>query len=83
VNIRATGGWQIWTTVMAQLTLPAGQQVLTLAEDIGGWNINYLQFATGGGTTPTNLAAGKPTAESSHNDVYVSANATDGNQGTY
>jgi hypothetical protein len=69
--------------VTASVTLPAGQQVLTLAEDTGGWNINYLQFTTDGGGVPTNLAAGKPTSESSHNDVYVSSNVTDGNQSTY
>ncbi|GAA0928507.1 hypothetical protein GCM10009554_10080 [Kribbella koreensis] len=38
---------------------------------------------TGAGATNTNLAAGKPTSESSHNDVYVSGNVTDGNQATY
>jgi len=38
---------------------------------------------TGAGTTPTNLAAGKPTSESSHTDVYPSGNVTDGNQNTY
>jgi hypothetical protein len=84
VNIPATGGWQTWTTVTAQVTLPAGQQVLTLNQDTGGWNINYLLFATaGGGTTATNQAAGKPTAESSHTDVYQSSNVTDGNPNTY
>ena len=31
----------------------------------------------------TNLAAGKPTSESSHADVYPSSNVTDGNQATY
>ena len=31
----------------------------------------------------TNLAAGKPTSESSHTDVYPSSNVTDGNQATY
>ncbi|WP_174240713.1 carbohydrate-binding protein [Granulicella sp. S156] len=45
VNIPATGGWQTWTTVTADVTLPAGQQVLTLSEDTGGWNINYAAFA--------------------------------------
>lgn len=30
-----------------------------------------------------NLAAGRPTAESSHNDVYPSGNAVDGNANTY
>jgi Carbohydrate binding module (family 6)/F5/8 type C domain/Right handed beta helix region len=83
VNIPATGGWQTWTTVTVSLTLPAGQQILTLAEDTGGWNINSLQFTTGGGGTATNLAAGKPTSESSHTQVYVGANATDGDQNTY
>ena len=38
---------------------------------------------TGAGTTPTNLAAGKATSESSHTDVYPSSNVTDGNQASY
>ncbi|WP_345141821.1 carbohydrate-binding protein [Dactylosporangium darangshiense] len=86
VNIPATGDWQAWTNVTATLTLPAGRQVLTLAEDTGGWNLNSLQFAPGGTTpppTPTNIAAGRPTSESSHTQVYASSNTTDGNQGSY
>jgi hypothetical protein len=38
---------------------------------------------TGAGNTSTNLAAGKPTAESSHTQIYQSGNTTDGNQDTY
>jgi hypothetical protein len=38
---------------------------------------------TGAGATSTNLAAGKPTRESTHVDVYQSSNVTDGNQATY
>lgn len=38
---------------------------------------------TGTDTTGTDLAAGKPTSESSHTDVYPSSNVTDGNQGSY
>jgi hypothetical protein len=174
VNLPATGGWQTWATATATVTLPAGQQVLTVYQDNGGWNLNSLAFATGGGTTPTaslvatpgslafagqtvnttsaaqsvqvsnsgtaaaavssiaatgdfaqtntcgssiaagasctiavtfkptatgartgsltvtssatsntDLAAGKPTGESSHNDVYPSGNVTDGNQASY
>jgi len=45
VNIAATGGWQTWTTVTANVTLPAGRQTLTLNEDNGGWNSNYMTFA--------------------------------------
>ena len=52
VNIAATGGWQNWATVTASVTLPAGQQVLTVAQDNGGWNLNSLQFTSGGGQAP-------------------------------
>ena len=38
---------------------------------------------TGAGTTPVNLAAGRPTSESSHTQVYGSGNVTDANQATY
>ncbi|MYS19964.1 carbohydrate-binding protein [Streptomyces sp. SID4948] len=44
VGIPATGGFQTWTNVTATVTLPAGRQVLTLAEDNGGWNANSLAF---------------------------------------
>ncbi|MFI5912592.1 discoidin domain-containing protein [Dactylosporangium sp. NPDC051541] len=84
VNLPATGDWQAWGTATATLTLPAGRQVLTVMQDTGGWNLNSLQFTQGGTTpTPTNLAAGRPTAESSHNQTYGSGNVVDGNQGTY
>jgi beta-glucanase (GH16 family) len=59
VNVPATGGWQNWTNVTATLTLPAGQQVLTVNQDNGGWNINYMTFASGGGGG-TGSCAGVP-----------------------
>jgi hypothetical protein len=40
-----TGAWQTWTTVTATVTLPAGQQTLTLNEDNAGWNIDSMVFA--------------------------------------
>ena len=45
INVPNTGGWQTYTTVTVTVTLPAGQQTLTLAEDNGGFNIRYLTFA--------------------------------------
>ena len=45
VNIPATGGWQNWTSVAATVTLPAGQQTLTIYQDNGGWNIHTLTFS--------------------------------------
>jgi hypothetical protein len=58
VNVPSTGGWQNWTTVTAQVTLPAGIQTLTLDEDNGGWNINYLSFASSGYST--SFESGQP-----------------------
>ncbi|MGW1878507.1 discoidin domain-containing protein [Streptomyces sp. NPDC001975] len=83
VDLPATGDWQTWGTATTHVTLPAGRQVLTLHQDAGGWNINSLDFTADTVTPGTNLAAGKPTSESSHTDVYPSSNVTDGNQGTY
>jgi hypothetical protein len=45
INVPATGGWQTWTTVTATVTLPAGQQTLTIDQDNGGWNIHQLTVA--------------------------------------
>jgi hypothetical protein len=50
VAVPATGGYQTWTTVKANVTLPAGTQTLTLSEDAAGWNIDSMAFASGGGT---------------------------------
>ena len=57
VNVPATGGWQDWTNVTASVTLPAGQQVLTLDQDAAGWNINYFSFAPKALAAPTALTA--------------------------
>ncbi|RKE17416.1 discoidin domain-containing protein [Streptomyces sp. TLI_171] len=83
VALPATGGWQTWGDAAAQLTLPAGRQVLTLAQDSGGWNLNSLRLTAAGTPPVTDLAAGRPTAESSHTDVYGSGNLTDSNRNSY
>jgi hypothetical protein len=50
----------------------------------GTLTVNGTTVALSGtGAGATNLAAGKPTSESSHNDVYPSGNVVDGNQATY
>ena len=53
INVPATGGWQTWTTVTASVTLPAGQQTLTVDQDNGGWNVHQLTFASSA-TPPAN-----------------------------
>ncbi len=44
INVPGTGGWQTWTSITATVTLPAGQQVIELFEDTGGYNLNYMTF---------------------------------------
>jgi lysophospholipase L1-like esterase len=46
INVPGTGGWQTWTTITATVTLPAGPQVIELFEDTGGYNLNYMTFAS-------------------------------------
>jgi beta-glucanase (GH16 family) len=58
VNVPATGGYQTWTNVTATVTLPAGEQTLTLNEDNAGWNINYSSFASGSGGGGTGACSG-------------------------
>ncbi|WP_405583017.1 discoidin domain-containing protein [Streptomyces sp. NBC_01190] len=74
VNLPATGDWQTWGTATAQVTLPAGQQVLTLNQDNGGWNLNSLGFAAagGGGGTAT-LTAGPTTLSFGSQSVGTSS----------
>ena len=64
INVPATGGWQTWTTVTATVTLPAGQQTLTIDQDNGGWNLHQLTFAsstTSPGNTVTVSSPGNQT----------------------
>ncbi|WP_433380356.1 choice-of-anchor D domain-containing protein [Actinoplanes sp. CA-142083] len=61
----------------------SGTRTGTLTASGGGASTAVTLTGTGAGTTSTNLAAGKPTSESSHNDVYPSGNVTDADQNTY
>jgi hypothetical protein len=56
---------------------------LTVSSNATNNPLTVALSGTGAGTTSTNLAAGRPTSESSHTDVYPSSNVTDGNQNTY
>jgi hypothetical protein len=42
VTIPNTGGWQNWTNVAHDVTLPAGTYSIGLATATGGFNINYI-----------------------------------------
>jgi len=65
VAIPNTGGWQVWKTVNATVTLTAGQQqTLVLASsNKNSWNINWMQF---GKQTKTALVSGEAASASSN-----------------
>ncbi len=44
VSVPSTGGWQNWTTISHQVTLPAGQQQIAVKALAGGYNINWLKI---------------------------------------
>jgi beta-glucosidase len=97
VAVPNTGGYETWTTVTASITLPAGEQTLTVDQDSNGWNFHYLAFTQGsttggGGGTGTgtqycgtqDLAMDQPTTASSvqASSDYLPYYATDGDPGT-
>src|SRR6202012_4994536 len=49
VNVPNTGGYETWATVTASITLPAGEQTLTLDQDANGFNFHYFALTQGGG----------------------------------
>lgn len=57
VDLPATGDWQTWGTATTHVTLPAGRQTLTLDQDTGGWNLNYLALTASSGTPTATLTA--------------------------
>lgn len=95
VAVPNTGGYETWTTVTASITLPAGQQTLTVDQDSNGWNFHYMAFTQGsgggGGGSGSggycgiqDLAMDQPATASSTQDAtdYPASDATDGDPGT-
>lgn len=44
VSVPDTGGWAAYRSVHAQVTLPAGDQLVTLYCETGGFNVDYLRL---------------------------------------
>src|SRR5579859_5757084 len=64
VAVPNTGGYETWTTVTASVTLPAGQQTLTVDQDTNGWNFHLMTFTAGtsGGSGGSGPYGGTPAA---------------------
>jgi beta-glucosidase-like glycosyl hydrolase len=65
VAVPNTGGYETWTTVDASITLPAGEQTLTVDQDTNGWNFHVMTFTLssgGGGSGSDQPFGGTPAA---------------------
>jgi glycosyl hydrolase family 64 (putative beta-1,3-glucanase)/carbohydrate binding protein with CBM6 domain len=64
VAVANTGGYQDWATATASVTLPAGQQTLTVDQDDNGWNYWKMTFTltSGGGSGGDQPFGGTPAA---------------------
>ena len=45
VSVPDTGGWANYQSIHAQVTLPAGDQLVTLFCETGGFNVDYLKLS--------------------------------------
>jgi len=57
VTVAGTGGWQNWTTVSHDVTLPAGNQSFAIAVTQGGWNLNWFRLTPKCGVGASSTAA--------------------------
>jgi endonuclease/exonuclease/phosphatase family metal-dependent hydrolase len=64
VSIPATGGWQTWSTVNVPMTLGAGTQLMTLAFDAGGFNLDSINVVSGSVSSPPPPPPPPPTSTS-------------------
>jgi endoglucanase Acf2 len=83
VVVGNTGGWQVWQTLNATVTLPAGTQTLRLfASASTGCNVNYLTFAAAATNTPPTVSLTSPAngaTATAPATITISANAADAN----
>jgi uncharacterized protein involved in high-affinity Fe2+ transport len=80
VAVADTGGYQDWATVTASVTLPAGEQTLTVDQDDNGWNYWKMVFTltSGGGSSGDQPFGGTPAAIPG---TVLAANYDTGGQG--
>ena len=73
-SVPNTGGWQTWQTVTATVSLSSGNQTLQVYASGGGWNFNWMNFISGGGSTPTPVVTPTVTPTPTPGGAYIGYN---------
>lgn len=61
LNVPSTGGYQVWSTASIVVNLPAGYQTLRIYSSNGSYNINWVEFLSGGTITNATMAQSRLT----------------------
>jgi endoglucanase len=69
INVPSTGGWQTWTTIQHNVTLPAGQQEVAIVAAAAGFNINWFRL----NSTSSGVPIGQTIWLRGSNGQYVSS----------
>jgi endoglucanase len=69
IAVSSTGGWQTWTTIQHNVTLPAGQQEVAIVAAAGGFNINWFRI----NSTTSSVPVGQVIWLRGSNSQYVSS----------
>lgn len=49
-NVNVTGGWQAWTTITQQVTIPQNLTQFAISIPAGGFNLNWVEFSSNSGS---------------------------------
>ncbi len=69
LNIPSTGGYQTWTTASIVVNLSAGYQTLRIYASNGSWNINWVEFVSGG--TLTNASTSRSVLSTTEQELLT------------
>jgi hypothetical protein len=75
IGVPSTGGWQTWTTISQNVTLPAGSLSFGIKATAGGFNLNWFSVKTPGSGRE---AVAETTAETNENIITAYPNPTTG-----
>ncbi|HYG37600.1 MAG TPA: carbohydrate-binding protein [Cytophagales bacterium] len=75
-NVPNTGGWQVWTTVSANVSLTSGVQTLRVYASSSPFNINWINFVAANNAPEVNAGSDK-TITLPTNSVIINGSASD------